>query len=86
MKLTLDFSLASAYTSLSQKARIVSEHWVADNLYCPICGNITLYQYEANKPVADFLCRECSDDFELKSKNCKTKDDFDDSTIVNGAY
>lgn len=38
------------------------------NMYCPICGNTVLNHYEANRPVADFYCLKCQNDFELKSK------------------
>lgn len=49
-------------------ARVLTEDWVARNMYCPICGNKMLHQYEANRPVADFRCDKCRNDFELKSK------------------
>lgn len=31
-----------------------------------------LYRYVANKPVADFYCKSCTSDFELKSYESKT--------------
>ena len=31
--------LAKNYRSNSQKIRVMSENWVAHNIYCPICGN-----------------------------------------------
>ena len=34
----LDLSLAASYTSHSQIARVVTEGWVAENMYCPRCG------------------------------------------------
>lgn len=50
-------------------------------MYCPSCGNPVLKRFENNKPVADFYCERCSEQFELKStdKSIKTK-------IVDGAY
>lgn len=71
MDLRLDISLAGRYSSLFQKIRIETEYWVAENLYCPICGFSHIQQYENNKPVADFFCEKCASDFELKSKKAK---------------
>lgn len=59
--------MADAYTSRSQKARVLSENWVLNEIYCPGCGE-SIYDYGKNKPVADFYCKKCSEDFELKSK------------------
>lgn len=38
MDLRLDTSLVEIYSSLSQKIRIETENWVAENLYSPVCG------------------------------------------------
>lgn len=69
------------YNSQSQIARVLTEAWVSQNIYCPSCGNDNLNQFENNKPVADFLCSNCSAEYELKSK----KDAFT-LKIVDGAY
>lgn len=45
----------------------MSEKWVHENMFCPCCGN-SLCRFENNKPVADFYCDECNENFELKSK------------------
>src|SRR3990167_788923 len=70
MNLNFDIKLAGVYTSYSQKARVLSEAWVLDEIYCPNCGD-SIYDYDNNKPVADFYCKKCSEDFELKSKKGK---------------
>lgn len=70
MNLYFDTKLANAYTSSSQKARILTENWVLNWIYCPNCGS-KIFGYENNRPVADFLCKNCTEDFELKSKNGK---------------
>jgi type II restriction enzyme len=70
MKLSLDSELAKAYTSTSQKARVLTEGWVLNEVYCPSCGS-PVDNYDNNKPVADFYCKKCIEDFELKSKNGK---------------
>ena len=86
MNLALNFSETGNYKSMSQKARVVTESWAIENLYCPVCGSHKLVQYAANKPVADFYCSDCSSDFELKSKfSCSSKDIFT-AKIVDGAY
>lgn len=68
MCLEFDRKLADQYISPSQKARVLTEGWVKKEAYCPSCGNEYLKQYQNNKPVADFFCESCSEDFELKSK------------------
>jgi type II restriction enzyme len=81
MRLELDRALADQYTSPSQKVRVLTEAWVRKQAYCPNCGKMYLERYSNNKPVADFFCGGCNEDFELKSK----KDTFG-LKIVDGAY
>ena len=71
----------ASYTSGSQKARVWTEQWVSEWLYCPNCGNPELLQFPANLPVADFYCPKCNDQYELKSQ----KKPFG-ATLANGAY
>lgn len=68
MDLHFDETLAAKYKSSSQKVRVMSEDWVAKNMFCPICGNLHLQSMKNNQPVADFQCNNCSEIFELKSK------------------
>jgi type II restriction enzyme len=49
--------------------------------YCPSCGRTNMQQFEANRPVADFVCRACSEEYELKSQKKKLG-----AKIVDGAY
>ena len=56
MQLNLDYSLCEGYKSNTQKMRVVTEKWVEQNMFCPICGRPHLHHYTANKPVADFCC------------------------------
>lgn len=72
MNFTFDETLALSYHGLTQKARVLTEDWVARNMYCPICGAPMLSQYKANRPVADFFCSKCYADYELKSKERST--------------
>ena len=84
MNLRFDTSLAVGYHSGSQISRVVTEDWVARNMFCPVCGAPVLGHYEANKPVADFFCDDCKSDFELKSKESKTA--TIGHKIADGAY
>lgn len=68
------------FKSKSQKIRVLTESWVGVNIYCPSCGDI-VSSYENNKPVADFYCLKCKEDYELKSKKNKMG-----KKIVDGAY
>jgi len=80
MELYFDIALARKYKSPSQKIRVLTENWVGSHIFCPACGcNIKCYEH--NRPVADFYCPECSEEFELKSKK-----DSIGRKIVDGAY
>ncbi len=68
MNLFLNLKLAERYSNKSQIVRIVTENWVLDNSYCPRCGDKPLNEFENNRPVADFYCKNCLEEFELKSK------------------
>ncbi len=58
----------SPYSSGSQSARAWTERWVKDWIYCPNCGSPKISQFPPNRPVADFFCPHCSEEFELKSQ------------------
>ena len=81
MNLNFDTSLIEKYTSKSQISRILTEDWVNKNIFCPNCGNNKLSNFENNRPVADFYCLSCQEEFELKSKKGNLG-----NKIVDGAY
>jgi len=81
MNLNFNKELAIGYNSNSQIARVLTESWVKINSYCPSCGEKPLSDFENNRPVADFYCIKCSEEFELKSKSGKFS-----ITITDGAY
>lgn len=81
MKLGFEESQAT-YDSGSQQARVWTERWVADWMFCPNCGSPTLSQFPPNSPLADFFCPVCSDQYEVKAKNGKS---FGKS-VADGAY
>jgi type II restriction enzyme len=69
MNLQMHPEIGNNYKSNSQIARILTEDWVKRNSFCPNCGENHLAEYENNRPVADFYCKTCKEEFELKSKN-----------------
>lgn len=81
MNLNINIGLAEGYKSKSQIARVLTEDWVVNHMYCPCCGTSQIYKFENNRPVADLYCNGCNEEFELKSKNGKIN-----KIIVGGAY
>ena len=69
MNLNFNTIKAKGYSNNSQIARVLTEDWVKNNSYCPNCGEIQLTEFDNNKPVADFYCNTCFEQYELKSKN-----------------
>ncbi len=80
MSLNLYSTISDKYNSKSQKIRVLTESWVNKYIYCPSCGN-NVREYANNKPVADFYCSKCNEDYELKSKKDKIG-----KKIVDGTY
>ena len=81
MRLTFDQQLATDYKSASQKARVLTEAWVDSQIFCPNCGHADLEKYQHNKPVGDFYCSNCHEDYELKSKQRSMG-----TKVLDGAY
>ena len=81
MQLDFNIELVRNYHSASQVARILTENWVTDNMFCPRCGNAHIRHFENNRPVADFFCPMCKNEYELKSKNGNLG-----NKIADGAY
>ena len=81
MQLSFDEKIAANYTSASQRARVLTEQWVDHSVFCPNCGHFEIDKYPNNRPVADFHCSNCHEEFELKSKQHSVG-----TKIVDGAY
>jgi type II restriction enzyme len=81
MQLSFEKERASRYTSPTQRIRILSEHWVSREVYCPNCGRCRIDGYPNNNPAADFFCGACKEDYELKSQRRPFG-----TRIVDGAY
>lgn len=80
ISLRLHLSLADSYHSPSQKIRVMTEHWVAENANCPACTRV-VEKTPNNRPGLDFVCNRCGIPFELKSKRGAFG-----TRIVDGAY
>lgn len=81
MNLQMDGKSAEQYTSNSQKIRVITEAWVNNNMFCPHCGNQYVSRFENNRPVADFFCPSCTEEYELKSKGASIS-----KKVNDGAY
>jgi len=80
MEIILNKNISEQYSSNSQKIRVLTEDWVGREVFCPACGG-SITQYENNRPVADFFCHNCNEEYELKSKSKSIG-----NKIVDGAY
>lgn len=81
MNLKLNTALAIGYRSAAQASRRMTEGWIAENMYCPRCGHNKVTQFENNRPVADFFCERCQNEYELKGKSTSIG-----NTVNDGAY
>ena len=69
------------YKSKSQIARVLTESWFENEMYCPNCLHTEFKKKPNNTKVSDFLCIECMNEYQLKSQS---KPFY--SKIVDGAY
>ncbi|MCD7928652.1 MAG: restriction endonuclease [Clostridiales bacterium] len=81
MDTSLDCSLANRYKSKAQIARVLTETWTSEHMYCPLCGWPAITKFPNNRAVADFYCPNCKNQFEQKSKNGPFG-----AKIADGAY
>ena len=84
MDLRFNTSLAQGYKSAAQIARVLTEDWFARNMYCPICGELSIKRAEPNAPVKDYICDNCKSQYELKSK--KENSDRYTTKVNDGVY
>jgi len=68
LNLRFDPTIAQRYKSPSQRARVLTENWAEDNLYCPACLDDRLERRRDNTEIYDFVCARCSELFQLKSQ------------------
>jgi len=67
MQLTLNVSQASSYKSGSQRARVITESWALENLYCAACTSQVVEKTPTNYEASDFRCPSCAALFQLKA-------------------
>jgi type II restriction enzyme len=70
-----------SYTSASQRARISTEAWGTENLFCPSCTSPTLIAVPRNTKAVDYTCPSCRSTFQLKSQSKPFR-----SKILDSAY
>jgi type II restriction enzyme len=81
MYLAMPGELAAPYKSPAQRARVVTEGWGEENLYCANCSSPRLLRTTANVQAVDFTCPECEHPFQLKSQSRPFS-----ARIVDAAY
>lgn len=59
MNLRMSSSLAANYKSGCQRARVVTEAWGRENLFCPRCSSDRLDAAPPNTQAIDYLCPDC---------------------------
>jgi type II restriction enzyme len=69
MRFSLPTESLDDFKSASQRARVATESWGSDNLYCPSCTSDHLKRTPQNTPVVDFTCPSCNSDFQMKSQS-----------------
>lgn len=70
-----------AFVSGSQSARVWTETWVGEHLFCPNCGAPRVSRFPGNRRVADFYCAICVEEYELKSQRGRFG-----ARVVDGAF
>jgi type II restriction enzyme len=73
--------LAIAYKSNSQRARVVTEAWGENNLFCPNCSSPKLTRLSHNTKASDFSCPNCKFWYQLKGQQSRIG-----NSITDGAY
>ena len=81
LNLQMDIRNIEKYNSNTQKIRVITETWVEKNMFCPYCGSDSISGFENNRPVADFFCPFCKEEYELKSKSTSIR-----GKVNDGAY
>ena len=81
MNLQLSSALGENYKSNSQIARVVTEGWGAQNLYCPACDSNRVEQAPPNTRAIDFTCPACRQPYQLKSSR-----NWNENRVVDAGY
>jgi len=57
------------YKSASQRARVGTESWGAENFFCPACESPRLQPSPQGTAAIDYVCPSCESPFQLKSQS-----------------
>jgi type II restriction enzyme len=69
MRLVIPTDSLGHYRSASQRARVGTEAWGAENLFCPACECPNLRPTPQGTAAIDYLCPSCNSTFQLKSQS-----------------
>lgn len=69
MNLLLHTAGLDGYKSASQRARVGTESWGADNFFCPACDSPRLTRTPDNTAAIDYACPSCNSPYQLKSQS-----------------
>jgi len=69
VRLELPRAGLETYKSNSQRARVATEAWGAENLYCVNCNSDELSCSPANTAAVDYVCPNCDAPFQLKAQS-----------------
>lgn len=81
MNITMPINLAACYKSNAQRARVVTEGWATEELYCPVCPQDHLAPSPPNTRAVDFECGRCAQRYQLKGKSSAFT-----NKVVDGAH
>lgn len=82
MQITMCSKVALGYRSGSQRARVVTESWAEDNLYCPNCSSPKLSRLRNNTKVGDFSCAKCGFWYQLKGQKTRIGNQVSDGAFA----
>ena len=69
MDLALPTAGLDRYKSASQRARVGTESWGAENFFCPACESPRLEPSRQGTAAIDYVCPSCESPFQLKSQS-----------------
>lgn len=69
MELYLPTTGLDRYKSASQRARVGTESWGAENFFCPACDSPCLEPAPQGTAAIDYVCPACDSPFQLKSQS-----------------
>ena len=69
MRLGLSRAGLERYKNNSQRARVATEAWGAENLYCLNCSSDELSCSPPNTAAIDYVCPNCEASFQLKAQS-----------------